>query len=231
MDAGEPVVSVDTKKKELIGNFKNTGRTWCSEAEEVDAHDFPSDAECRSAPYGLYDLSANRGFFNVGVSADTPDFAVDSLVRWWRKEGAGRYPKAKRLLVLADSGGSNGARSRVYKLRLQEKFADAFGIPVTVCHYPTGASKWNPVEHRLFSHVSNNWAGKPLRSLKGMLACIRGTVTKAGLKVRALLTRKTYPKGAKVTKKEFAAIEIQRHKVCPAWNYTISPRKGLSDRK
>jgi hypothetical protein len=230
LDAGEPVVSVDTKKKELIGNFKNAGRTWCSAADEVDAHDFPSDAEFRSAPYGLYDLAANRGFFNVGVSADTPDFAVDSLVRWWRKDGAGRYPKAQRLLVLADSGGSNGARSRVYKLRLQEKLADAFGIPVTVCHYPTGASKWNPVEHRLFSHVSNNWAGKPLRSLKGMLACIRGTVTKTGLKVRGLLTRKTYPKGVNVTKKKFAGIEIQRHEVCPAWNYTISPRKGLIDR-
>lgn len=231
MGAGDPVVSVDTKKKELIGNFKNAGRTWNSKADEVDAHDFPSDAECRSAPYGLYDVAANQGFFSVGISADTPDFAVDSLVRWWRKEGAKRYPKAQRLLVLADSGGSNGTRSRVYKLRLQEKFADAFGIPVTVCHYPTGASKWNPVEHRLFSHVSNNWAGKPLRSLKGMLACIRGTITKTGLKVRALLTRKTYPKGVKVTKEEFAGIEIQRHDVCPAWNYTISPRKRKSDRK
>ena len=224
MDAGDPVVSVDTKKKELIGNFKNAGRTWNQQADEVNAHDFRSDADDLAVPYGLFDVGANRGFVSVGVSRDTPEFAVDSLSRWWREDAAKRYPKARRLLVLADSGGSNSSRSRVYKVRLKEKVADAFGLEVTVCHYPTGASKWNPVEHRLFSHISNNWAGTPLRSLKGMLSCLRGTATKAGLKVRALLTRKKYRKGVKVTNEELAIVELERHDVCPDWNYTIAPR-------
>jgi hypothetical protein len=224
LGGGEPVVSVDTKKKELIGNFKNAGRAWCSEPDEVNAHDFRTDADYRAAPYGVYDLAANRGFVNVGISADTPEFAVDSLVSWWREDGAKRYPKAKRLLLLADTGGSNASRSRVFKVRLQEKLADPFRIAVTVCHYPTGASKWNPVEHRLFSHISMNWSGSPLRTLDGMLARIRGTVTQAGLKVRALLSRKAYPKGIKVTDAELAALRIRRDEVCPGWNYTISPR-------
>ena len=225
MNTGDPVVSVDTKKKELIGNFKNAGRTWNHEADEVNAHDFRSDADERAVPYGLFDVAANRGFLNIGVSRDTPEFAVDSLARWWREDAAKRYPNARRLLVLADSGGSNSARSRVFKVRLQEKVADAFGLEVTVCHYPTGASKWNPVEHRLFSHVSANWAGTPLRSLAGMLSCIRGTATKTGLKVRALLTRKSYPKGVTVTDEEFARVALDRHDVCPEWNYTIKPRE------
>lgn len=224
LDSGEPVISIDTKKKELIGNFKNAGRLWRTEPEEVNAHDFPSDAECRAVPYGVYDLANNRGFMTVGTSADTPEFAVDSLVRWWRKDGAKRYPQASRLLILADSGGSNSARSRVFKHRIQEKLADGYGLAVTVCHYPRGASKWNPVEHRLFSFVSGNWAGHPLRTLKGMLARIRGTVTSTGLKVRAALTRKIYQKGVSVPDDEMLALNLERHEICPDWNYTISSR-------
>lgn len=208
----------------MIGNFKNAGRTWCSKPDEVNAHDFRTDADYRAVPYGVYDLVANRGFVNVGVSADTPDFAVDSLVRWWREDGARRYPTAERLLVHADTGGSNSSRSRVFKVRLQEKLVDPFGVAVTVCHYPAGASKWNPVEHRLFSHISTNWAGSPLRTLKGMLSHVRGTVTETGLRVRALLTRKVYPKGVKVSDEELAKVALERGDVCPGWNYTISPR-------
>ncbi len=224
MENADPIVSVDTKKKELVGNFKNAGRTWRSKPDEVNAHDFRIDADYRAVPYGVYDVVANRGFVNVGISADTPEFAVDSLTRWWREDGGKRYPNAERLLVFADAGGSNSSRSRVFKVRLQEKLADTFGLAVTVCHYPAGASKWNPVEHRLFSHISNNWTGSPLRTLKGMLSRIRGTVTKTGLRVRALLSRKLYPKGVKVSDAELAELELERGEVCPGWNYTISPR-------
>lgn len=222
MSAGDPVISVDTKKKELIGNFKNDGRTWRRAPDDVNAHDFPSDAECRAAPYGVYDLAANRGFVSVGISKDTPEFAADNIVKWWRKEGSRRYPHAKRLLIHADTGGSNAANSRVLKVRLKEKLVDAYGINVTMCHYPSGASKWNPVEHRLFSRISTNWAGTPLRSLKTMLAAIRGTVTKTGLKVRAVLNRKRYATGVEVTNEQLTNAGLQRHEVCPAWNYTIS---------
>lgn len=216
-------MSVDTKKKELVGNFKNLGRTWRTEPDEVNAHDFPSDAECRAVPYGVYDLAANRGFVSVGVSKDTPEFAVDCLVRWWRKEGSQRYPEATRLLIHADTGGSNAAKSRVFKVRLKEKLADPFGLEVTLCHYPAGASKWNPIEHRLFSRISANWAGVPLRSLRGLLAAICGTVTKTGLRTRALLTRRKYRVGTKVTDQDLANTNLKRHKTCPEWNYTISP--------
>lgn len=222
LKAGDPVVSVDTKKKELIGNFKNAGRAWRQTPDEVLAHDFPSDAECRAVPYGIYDLAANRGFVRVGTSKDTPEFAADNIARWWRDEGSRRYPQAERLLIHADTGGSNAADSRVFKVRLKEKLVDAYGIAATMCHYPAGASKWNPVEHRLFSQISNNWAGTPLRSLKVMLSAIRGTVTKTGLKTRARLNRKNYRTGVKVTNKVLASIGMQRHKVCPNWNYTIS---------
>jgi hypothetical protein len=221
LSAGDPVISVDTKKKELIGNFKNAGRTWRQIPDEVNAHDFLSDAECRAVPYGIYDLAANRGFVSVGTSKDTPEFAADNIARWWRTDGVKRYPQAQRLLIHADTGGSNAAASRVFKVRLKEKLVDTHGVAVTLCHYPTGASKWNPIEHRLFSRISTNWAGTPLRSLNGMLAALRGTVTKAGLKVRALLNRKQYQAGVKVTNDELAELGLQRHKVCPNWNYTI----------
>jgi hypothetical protein len=153
---------VDTKKKELIGNFRNNGKVWCKKAEEVDEHDFPSAAECRAVPFGVYELIRNRGHVYVGVSNDTPEFAVVSIAKWWEQEGRTAYPGADRLLILADGGGSNGCRARAWKCNLQVLLSDRFGLALTVCHYPTGCSKWNPVEHRLFSQISENWAGKPL---------------------------------------------------------------------
>lgn len=220
---GWPVISVDAKKKELIGNFRNGGRVWCEEAEEVNAYDFITDAECRATPYGIYALNDGRGYVCVGKSADTAEFAVDAIVWWWREYGRWQFAGCKRLLILADSGGSNGCRPRLWKLRVQEQLADALGLRVTVCHYPRGGSKWNPVEHRLFSAVSINWAGKPLRTLKVMLALIRGTQV-GGHGVEAHLLEKTYAKGVKVSKQAFAEIRIERNATCPAWNYTICPR-------
>jgi hypothetical protein len=224
--AGLPVISVDTKKKELIGNFRNAGKAWCREAEEVDEHDFPSGAECRAVPFGVYDLARNRGHVGVGVSNNTPEFAVNAIAGWWREEGSLLYQGAEELLVLADGGGGNGSRARAWKWNLQVEVCDAFGLTVTVCHYPPGCSKWNPVEHRLFSQVSRNWAGKPLRTLDIMLACIRGTTTATGLKVTARLDERVYRKGQKVTREEMDGLRVRRHDTCPAWNYTISPRRG-----
>lgn len=180
-DAGLPIISVDTKKKELIGNFKNPGQVWCKEAEVVNVHDFPQDAVGRAVPYGIYELNSNRGSVYVGASADTPQFAVDVITRWWQDEGKTSYPHAEQLLILADGGGSNSYRSRVWKRQLQDQLSDKFGLKVTVCHYPTGCSKWNPIEHGLFSHISLNWVGKPLRTFDAMLAYIRGTKTTTGL--------------------------------------------------
>ena len=174
-ELGQPIISVDGKKKELIGNFKNAGATWCREPEEVNVYDFLSDAECRATPYGIYDLRAGRGHVCVGTSSDTPAFAVEAIGSWWSRYGCKRYRGANELLILADGGGSNGHRPRLWKARLQERIADRYGLHVTVCHYPTGASKWNPVEHRLFAPVSINWAGQPLRSLDILLGWVRGT--------------------------------------------------------
>jgi hypothetical protein len=221
--AGWPVISVDAKKKELIGNFKNAGQTWCREAAEVNAYDFLSDALCRATPYGVYGLNSGRGYVYVGTSADTPEFAVDAISRWWTEEGRCQFPGCRRLLILGDSGGSNGCRPRLWKLRLQERLADAGGLSVTVCHYPRGGSKWNPVEHRLFSVISINWAGQPLQTLGVMLALLRGTRL-GDHPVRACLLDKEYRTGVKVSDQEFAAIQLRRHKSCPAWNYTITPR-------
>jgi hypothetical protein len=223
--AGLPVISVDTKKKELIGNFRNDGRAWCRQAEEVDEHDFPSGAECRAVPFGVYDVARNAGHVVVGVSNNTPEFAVNAIASWWRQEGKVAYARANKLLILADGGGGNGCRARAWKLKLQELLGDAFGLEVTVCHYPPGCSKWNPVEHRLFSQISRNWAGKPLRSLAVMLAYIRGTTTETGLKVSARLDAGVYRKGLKVSPRELAELELTRHDTCPEWNYTIRPRK------
>jgi hypothetical protein len=222
--AGLPAISVDTKKKELIGEFRNNGRTWRREAEEVHEHDFPSTAECRAVPYGVYDLARNEGFVYVGMSNATPEFAVHSIARWWREEGQRLYPGAAELLILADGGGSNGSRVRAWKFYLQEKLCDAFGLTVTVCHYPTGCSKWNPVEHRLFSYISINWAGKPLKTLGLMLGYIRGTTTATGLKVKASLDEGVYTKAQKVTRQDVEQLRLEPHAVCPAWNYTIRPR-------
>lgn len=221
---GQPVISVDTKKKELIGNFKNAGQTWCQEAEEVNVHDFPQDAVGRAVPYGLYDLRHKEGYVYVGNSADTSEFAVEAVGLWWKDEQRSTFPDESKLLVLADAGGSNSCRFRLWKAQLQEQLADQLGIEVMVCHFPTGASKWNPVEHRLFSYISLNWAGKPLRSFDTMLGYIRGTTTEAGLKVRAFLVDRVYEKGRKVSDQEMQALNLQRRRVCPTWNYVIKPR-------
>jgi len=221
---GEPIISVDTKKKELIGNFKNAGRSWCQEAEIVNVHDFPQDALGRAVPYGIYELNRNCGFIYMGISADTPKFAVDTIAIWWEHEGSEAFPQADQLLILADAGGSNSYRSRVWKQQLQEQLSDRSGLIVTVCHYPAGCSKWNPVEHRLFSHISLNWVGKPLRTFDTMLAYIRGTTTTTGLTVKAFLVEGVYEKGQKVSDAEMEELNLERHEVCPNWNYTIRPR-------
>ena len=222
--AGHPVISVDTKKKELIGNFKNPGRAWCRQAEEVNVHDFRHDAVGRAAPYGIYDLRHNEGYVVVGTSADTSEFAVDAICLWWEDEDRPTFPDESKLLILSDAGGSDGYRFRLWKKQLQEQLADRLGIEVMVCHYPTGASKWNPIEHRLFSYISLNWAGKPLRSFETMLSYIRGTTTEAGLKVKAFLLDQAYKTGIKVSNTETKALNLQRRTVCPNWNYVIKPR-------
>ena len=223
--AGLPIISVDTKKKELIGNFKNPGQEWCRDARAVNDHDFEQDALGKAVPYGIYDLMHNRGYVYVGQSADTPQFAVEVIVRWWREFGQELFPNADKILILADAGGSNGCRPRLWKQQLQQQLADQLGLEVTVCHYPTGASKWNPIEHRLFGPISLNWAGKPLETFEFMLACIRGTDTDTGLQVNALLVEKVYEKGIKVAKELMQALHIEWHSVCPRWNYTIKPRQ------
>jgi len=222
-ELGQPIISVDGKKKELIGNFKNAGATWRREPEEVNVYDFLGDAECRATPYGIYDLRAGRGHVCVGTSSDTPAFAVEAIGAWWSRYGCKRYRGADELLILADGGGSNGHRPRLWKARLQERVADRYGLHVTVCHYPTGASKWNPVEHRLFGPVSINWAGQPLRSLEVMLGWVRGTEV-GGAGVTASLDRATYPTKVKVSAAVMRGLDLERHDICPAWNYTIRRR-------
>lgn len=219
-----PVISVDTKKKELIGNFKNAGQTWGQRAEVVDAHDFPHDAIGRAVPYGIYDLRYNCGTVYVGQSADTPAFAVANLAHWIGSEMHERYPHATQLLIEADSGGSNGSRSRGWKYHLQAQIADRYRMTITVCHYPPGTSKWNPIEHRLFSEVSKTWAGCPLRSFELMLQYLRETKTQTGLRVQAHLVTETYAPGERVSDEVMASLQIQAHEVCPQWNYTIRPR-------
>lgn len=224
----QPSLSVDTKKKELVGNFKNSGQSWGKSPERVKVHDFPSEALGRAVPYGLYDLMHNCGTVYVGQSADTPAFAVDNIAAWCRTELPERFPGATHLLIEADGGGSNGYRSRVWKRDLQDKVADVFGLTITVCHYPTGTSKWNPIEHRLFSQISKTWAGCPLRSFDEVIHYIRDTKTQTGLTVQAHLVTQTYDKGVTVSDPEMAQLSIQCHEVCPNWNYTISPRSSLS---
>jgi len=223
-DAGLPIISVDTKKKELIGLFKNPGRRWCQTADEVNVHDFEQDALGKAVPYGVYDLTNNRGYVYVGQSADTPQFAVEQIAAWWQTFGCHDFPVAKRLLILCDAGGSNGYRPRLWKQQLQELLADRLGLEVTVCHYPTGASKWNPVEHRLFGPISINWAAEPLVSFDKTLALIRGTVTDTGLSVEAFLVEKVYATGLKVTQTVMKSLNLVHHTVCPKWNYTVRPR-------
>jgi len=223
---GLPVLSVDNKKKELVGNFAQPGQCWCGGGAEVNAHDFLSDAVCRAVPYGLYDVRANAGHVVVGTSADTPQFAAEAVARWWSRVGCRRYRGARQLLILADSGGSNGCRPRLWKRCVQELLADRYGLEVTVCHYPRGASKWNPVEHRLFGPISVNWAGTPLRTPEVMLGHIRGTTTRGGLSVTAEWWQRQYAKGIKVSQQEMAGLEIAHHDTCPQWNYTFTPRQA-----
>ena len=222
--AGQPTISVDTKKKELVGNFKNAGQIWCQEAEVVNVHDFKSEALGRAVPYGVYDLQHNRGTVYVGQSADTPAFAVDNLAHWCQTELLERFPGATQVFIEADGGGSNASRSRVFKQQLQEKLADELGLTITVCHYPPGTSKWNPIEHRLFSEISKTWAGCPLRSFDLVLDYIADTKTPTGLTVQAHLVTAEYCTGLKVANEVMETLNIKFHEVCPQWNYTIRPR-------
>ena len=218
-----PVISVDTKKKELVGVFKNAGAKWDRDPVLVNDHDFRSDADGIAVPYGVYDLQANRGTLFVGTSYDTPWFAVDCIEKWWRSEGQQRYPGADCLAILADGGGSNGSRCRAWKMGLQRRLCDRHGLSVTVAHYPPGASKWNPIEHRLFSELSKNWAGRPLDSLETILKYARKTTTNTGLHVRAHLVRRRYEKGIKVTDAQMRELAITKDDALPMWNYTIGP--------
>jgi len=230
--ANEPVVSVDTKKKELVGNFKNNGREWRPEGtpELVNVHDFIDRKLGRAVPYGVYDITNNVGWVSVGTDHDTAAFAVNAIRRWWRTMGRKRHPKANRLMITADGGGSNGYRVRLWKVELQ-KLADELKLPITVCHLPPGTSKWNKIEHRLFSFITINWRGKPLRSYRTIVQLIAATTTDTGLKVRAELDENKYPKGVKVSDAQMAAVNLSRHAFHGDWNYTISPRKKVIVRK
>jgi len=223
--ADQPVISVDTKRKELVGNFKNNGREWSpkGEPELVNVHDFIDPKLRRAVPYGVYDINANVGWVSVGTDHDTASFAVNAIRRWWTTMGKRCHGKAKRILITADGGGSNGYRVRLWKVELQ-KLADELKIPITVCHFPPGTSKWNKIEHRLFSFITINWRGKPLRTYRTVVQLIAATTTEAGLSVRAELDEKKYPKGVKVSDAQLAAVNLTRHTFHGDWNYTISPR-------
>jgi hypothetical protein len=221
----EPVISVDTKKKELVGDFKNPGKELRrkGEPEPVRVHDFEIEELGKVAPYGVYDIAANQGWVNVGIDGDTAAFAVESIRRWWQRLGKARYPATKRLHLTADSGGSNGARVRLWKWELQ-KLANETGLEITITHLPPGTSKWNKIEHRLFSFISQNWRGKPLVSHLVILSLIGSTKTGTGLTVSCDIDRNSYPRGIKVSDREMAEINIQHHAFHGEWNYTISPQ-------
>jgi Rhodopirellula transposase DDE domain len=222
---GEPAISVDTKKKEVLGNLKNAGRTFRPRGnpEEVATHDFPDPKRGKAIPYGVYDIHGNEAGVSVGISHDTAEFAVAALRRWWEKLGCKRYRRAKRLLVTADSGGSNGSRCRLWKVELQ-KLADETGLIIEVNHYPPGTSKWNKIEHRLFCHITRNWQGTPLETLAIVVQSIGATTTEAGLEVHAWLDEGVYEKGRKVSDEELAECNIKRHGYHGEWNYEIRPR-------
>jgi hypothetical protein len=224
--AGEPVISVDTKKKELIGNYQNRGRQWrkINTADKVNGHDFPCPDVPRAYPYGIYDLGRNTGFVNVGTDHDTGAFAVASIRGWWRAEGLRLYPHARRLLITADGGGSNGWRLRLWKWELQ-RLADETGLILKVCHFPPGTSKWNKVEHHLFSFISSNWRGEPLRDYETIVRLIAGTTTAKGLKVICRLDRRKYPIGRRITDEEIAQVNLKPEKFHGEWNYEIRPNK------
>jgi hypothetical protein len=225
LTAGEPAISVDTKKKELVGDFKNAGREWRPKGspEEVRVHDFVIPELGRAAPYGVYDIANNVGWVSVGIDHDTAAFAANAIRSWWKLMGRERYPNARSLLITADGGGSNGSRVRLWKIELQ-KLADELGVPITVCHLPPGTSKWNKIEHRLFSFITGNWRGKPLVSHHVIVQLIAATTTKAGLKVRCELDQNTYPAGIKVSDADMEAVNLTRHDFHGEWNYTVSPK-------
>lgn len=221
---GIPVISVDTKKKELLGNYANSGKQWlpAKKPVKVNGHDFPSPDVPRAHPYGIYDLARNRGFVNVGTDHDTGAFAVASIRGWWRSEGRSLYSDARALLITADGGGSNGSRLRLWKLELQN-FSDETGLSISVCHFPPGTSKWNKVEHRLFSFISSNWRGEPLRDYETIVNLIARTTTAKGLRVTCRLDRRKYPTGRKVTDEEFKRVNLKRNTFHGEWNYIIHP--------
>ena len=221
---GLPVVSVDAKKKELVGNFKNNGATFRRNAGNVNVYDFPAYAKGKATPYGIYDVVGNKGGVFVGTSFDTPSFAVDSIARWRKLAGVERFPSKKRkALILADGGGSNSSRSRVWKYEMQNKVCRKYGLEITVCHYPPGCSKYNPIEHSLFSAISENWKGLPLRSYETIVNYIKTTKNSKGLKVDAFLVTKHYEKGKKISDKQMSSIsdKLKKHKIFPNWNYTL----------
>jgi hypothetical protein len=223
---GQPVISVDTKKKELVGDFKNGGRQWrpAGEPEEVGVHDFADKELGKAIPYGVYDPTRNEGWVSVGIDHDTAQFATETIRRWWREMGRGVYPKARELLVTADAGGSNGTRPRLWKVAVQG-LANDLGLSISVCHFPPGTSKWNKIEHRMFCHITQNWRGQPLRSRAVVVNLIGHTTTKAGLHVEAALDLNSYETKIKVTDAEFAAVNIRRDAFHGEWNYTISPTR------
>jgi transposase len=220
----QPTISVDTKKKENVGNLKNSGRTWRPKGKprEVDTHDFPDPLKGKAAPYGVYDLQNNEAWVSVGISSDTAEFAVESIRRWWKRLGRRRYPKATRLTITADSGGSNGSRNRLWKVELQ-RFSNETGLEIEVCHFPPGTSKWNKIEHRLFCHVTRNWQGQPLETLEVIVNLIGSTTTESGLTVHAELDAHKYEKGRKVSDEEFARLNLRPSRIHGTWNYVIRP--------
>lgn len=225
----EPVISVDAKKKERVGAFKNGGRQWRAKGNpvEVNVYDYPSLAVGTAVPYGAYDLQRNQGLVNVGMSHDTAEFAVESIRRWWSKIARPVYPKACRLLICADGGGSNGSRNRAWKYHLQE-LSDQIALEITVCHYPPGTSKWNKIEHRMFSFISMNWKGQPLASFETVINLISATKTRAGLNIRAVLDESHYEKGLSITDEEMQKLRLRKHEHNPQWNYTLCPRSKVS---
>jgi transposase len=222
---GAPVISVDTKKKELVGDFKNGGREWQPKGtpEQVRTHDFPDKELGKAIPYGVYDVTSNQGWVSVGTDHDTAEFAMETIRRWWRRMGSKSYPGAGELLILADGGGSNGSRTKLWKMVLQ-KLADETGIAISVCHFPPGTSKWNKIEHRMFCHITENWRGKPLVSHEVIVNLLGKTTTQKGLKIRAELDRQTYPTGIKIAKADLAELMIEKSEFHGEWNYRISPR-------
>lgn len=228
LECGNPVISVDAKKKELVGNFKNAGQQWRpkGDPQEVNVYDFLSQAEGRATPYGVYDIARNEGWVNVGTDKDTAVFAVESIRRWWNEMGRANYPEATQLMITADGGGSNGSRLRLWKTQLQD-FCNEIQLPIVVSHFPPGTSKWNKIEHRLFSFISMNWKGQPLTSFEAILNLISSTTTKTGLKVNAGIDLNQYRKGIKVSDNQLRMTDISRNEFHGEWNYTINPQNSL----